>query len=270
MLDVQRELKIKSSYIAATESTDPTAFETPGFVPGYVRSYARYLRLDPDEVFGKFCEETGFSTNSRAPIETNVPTGLARYQRHNTRRYDTATGTLLDLLLLPPKAVLFVLLFPILRLFDLISWLVHRVRSREAGDLIAFQSVSPRTTDWWAIFSALAGCICGVLIYLSPTVTFHNVWALNLLIAFGIATSVTALLLWFHPRLFFARFALMISIPMLLSSLLGVEVNLKPSGDVLGGYLSIGAEPSPVKIIVSGLLCVVALVIYASERRSAR
>ncbi|WP_198945081.1 helix-turn-helix domain-containing protein, partial [Brevirhabdus pacifica] len=45
LLDVQRELKIKANYIAAIEASDVTAFETPGFIAGYVRSYARYLGL---------------------------------------------------------------------------------------------------------------------------------------------------------------------------------------------------------------------------------
>ena len=48
LLDVQRELKIKAAYISAIENSDPTAFEIPGFVAGYVRSYARYLNLDPE------------------------------------------------------------------------------------------------------------------------------------------------------------------------------------------------------------------------------
>ena len=48
LLDIQRELKIKAAYIAAIENADPTAFETQGFVAGYVRSYARYLGLDPE------------------------------------------------------------------------------------------------------------------------------------------------------------------------------------------------------------------------------
>lgn len=61
LLDVQRELRIKASYIAAIENCDPTAFDTPGFIAGYVRSYARYLGLDPDEAFDHFCAESGFS-----------------------------------------------------------------------------------------------------------------------------------------------------------------------------------------------------------------
>lgn len=60
LLDVQRDLKIKATYIAAIENADPTAFDTPGFVAGYVRSYARYLNLDPDWAYEKFCSEGGF------------------------------------------------------------------------------------------------------------------------------------------------------------------------------------------------------------------
>ncbi len=61
LLDVQRELRIKASYIAAIENCDPSAFDTPGFIAGYVRSYARYLEMDPDQAFAQFCAESGFS-----------------------------------------------------------------------------------------------------------------------------------------------------------------------------------------------------------------
>ena len=37
LLDVQRELRIKASYISAIENCDPSAFDTPGFIAGYVR-----------------------------------------------------------------------------------------------------------------------------------------------------------------------------------------------------------------------------------------
>lgn len=62
LLDVQRELRIRASYIAAIENCDPSAFDTPGFIAGYVRSYARYLNMDPDRAFAAFCAESGFST----------------------------------------------------------------------------------------------------------------------------------------------------------------------------------------------------------------
>ena len=61
LLDVQRELKIKATYIAAVENSDPSVFETAGFIAGYVRSYARYLGMDPDWAFERFCNESGFS-----------------------------------------------------------------------------------------------------------------------------------------------------------------------------------------------------------------
>ena len=62
LLDVQRELRIRAAYIAAIENCDPSAFDTPGFIAGYVRSYARYLNMDPDKAFEAFCAESGFST----------------------------------------------------------------------------------------------------------------------------------------------------------------------------------------------------------------
>ncbi|HMO08862.1 MAG TPA: helix-turn-helix transcriptional regulator, partial [Paracoccaceae bacterium] len=61
LLDVQRDLKIKATYIAAIENADVAAFETPGFIAGYVRSYARYLGMDPQWAFAKFCHEAGFT-----------------------------------------------------------------------------------------------------------------------------------------------------------------------------------------------------------------
>lgn len=61
LLDVQRELKVKATYVAAIENCDITAFETQGFVAGYVRSYARYLGMDPDWAYAKFCREANFT-----------------------------------------------------------------------------------------------------------------------------------------------------------------------------------------------------------------
>ncbi|WP_300436901.1 helix-turn-helix domain-containing protein [uncultured Mameliella sp.] len=72
LLDVQRELRIKASYIAAIENCDPSAFDTPGFIAGYVRSYARYLGMDPDEAFTHFCTESGFSVAHGMSQEASV------------------------------------------------------------------------------------------------------------------------------------------------------------------------------------------------------
>jgi len=75
LLDVQRELKIKAAYIAAIENADPSAFETPGFIAGYVRSYARYLDMNPDDAFAAFCEESGFVTAHGMSVEASSLNG---------------------------------------------------------------------------------------------------------------------------------------------------------------------------------------------------
>jgi len=76
LLDVQRELKIKATYIAAIENADVSAFETPGFIAGYVRSYARYLGMDPDAAYVQFCTEANF---------TAIPKGLSGAQAPRPR-----------------------------------------------------------------------------------------------------------------------------------------------------------------------------------------
>ena len=65
LLDVQKELKIKASYISAIESCDLEVFSNKGFIAGYVRSYARYLGLDSKVVYERFCLESGFSLSNQ-------------------------------------------------------------------------------------------------------------------------------------------------------------------------------------------------------------
>ena len=74
LLDVQRELHIRATYITAIENADLSVFEAPSFVAGYVRSYARYLGMDPEWAYAKFCAETGFA----------VPSGMDGMARSKT------------------------------------------------------------------------------------------------------------------------------------------------------------------------------------------
>jgi hypothetical protein len=76
LLDVQRDLKIKATYIAAIENADISVFETPGFVAGYVRSYARYLGMDPEWAYAKFCAEAGFQVAHGLSPAASSPRGL--------------------------------------------------------------------------------------------------------------------------------------------------------------------------------------------------
>ena len=61
LLDVQRELRIKASYVSAIENCDAEVFETPGFIAGYVRSYAKYLGMCPEITYEKFRAESGYA-----------------------------------------------------------------------------------------------------------------------------------------------------------------------------------------------------------------
>ncbi len=62
------DLRIKPSYILAIENGDLSEFELPVLVGGLVRSYARYLGLDPEMTYLKFCQETGFSHQVADPF----------------------------------------------------------------------------------------------------------------------------------------------------------------------------------------------------------
>ena len=81
LLDVQRELRIKASYISAIENCDLQAFDSLSFVAGYVRSYARYLGLDPEVTFARFCEESGFGGSSTLEaMATDAPRQVALHE----------------------------------------------------------------------------------------------------------------------------------------------------------------------------------------------
>ena len=80
LMDVQRELKIKAAYIAAVEDSDPSVFDTPGFIAGYVRSYAKYLGMNPEYAFGLFCKESGFQP-IHGMSDKALPNRLSREER---------------------------------------------------------------------------------------------------------------------------------------------------------------------------------------------
>ena len=75
--DVRLELRPSKKYILAIESGDISAFRCLKFVPGYVRSYAHYLGLNPDQAFANFCIETGFSLGYEQ--ERNMRAWLLNY-----------------------------------------------------------------------------------------------------------------------------------------------------------------------------------------------
>ena len=64
LLDAEFDLRIKANVIRAIEDCDLDGFPNDSVVAGYVRSYARYLGLDRDDCYRRFCAESGF----RSPV----------------------------------------------------------------------------------------------------------------------------------------------------------------------------------------------------------
>lgn len=62
--DAERDLRIRAGTILAIESGDLSGFPSEGVIPGYVRSYSRYLGMDPQRSYRRFCDETGFKSPS--------------------------------------------------------------------------------------------------------------------------------------------------------------------------------------------------------------
>lgn len=60
LLDAEADLRIKAHVLRAIEDCDLDAFPNMSVVPGYVRSYARYLEMDPEESYRRFCAESGY------------------------------------------------------------------------------------------------------------------------------------------------------------------------------------------------------------------
>lgn len=64
LLDAEFDLRIKAHQLRAIEDCDLEGFPNMSVVPGYVRSYARYLGMDADEAYRRFCAESGYVSPS--------------------------------------------------------------------------------------------------------------------------------------------------------------------------------------------------------------
>jgi len=62
--DVEKDLRIRASVVRAVEDCDLDGFPNDSVVAGYVRSYARYLGMDAEDCYRRFCAESGF----RSPV----------------------------------------------------------------------------------------------------------------------------------------------------------------------------------------------------------
>jgi len=78
LINIEDEIGLRPWIIHAIESGDLRAFANPGLIGGYVRQYARYLNMNPDEVHELFCELTGHVGQAA--------TAEKRYQQAKARR----------------------------------------------------------------------------------------------------------------------------------------------------------------------------------------
>ncbi|MFQ5565973.1 MAG: helix-turn-helix domain-containing protein [Paracoccaceae bacterium] len=81
LLDAEYDLRIKANVIRAIEDCDLDGFPNDSVVAGYVRSYARYLGLDREECYRRFCAESGFRSpvSALGGIEGPAENGAARH-----------------------------------------------------------------------------------------------------------------------------------------------------------------------------------------------
>ncbi len=73
--NVEDDLHIRATHVDAIERADPDSFDVSWVIPGYVRSYARYLGMDPEDAYGRFCSESGFEMESRKLLNGKVKDG---------------------------------------------------------------------------------------------------------------------------------------------------------------------------------------------------
>lgn len=89
LLDVERDLRIRAVLVDAIEKADPKSFEADWLIPGHVRSYARYLEMDPDDAYRRFCAEGGHDsvrTGGQRRSRGNRAGLLSFFRRQRNRR----------------------------------------------------------------------------------------------------------------------------------------------------------------------------------------
>ncbi len=86
--DVSEQIRIRSVYLAAIEEENWSAIGAPVYVRGFLRTYARFLGLDPEEVVAAF--NSGPPVSHPAPVVTErvsrgVPAAPERPQEQGSR-----------------------------------------------------------------------------------------------------------------------------------------------------------------------------------------
>jgi hypothetical protein len=85
--DAERDLRIKARLLVAIENCDLEGFPNKGVVPGYVRSYARYLGMDAEDCYQRFCQESGFQSPATQMLGAARGGGAGRAQASPARGF---------------------------------------------------------------------------------------------------------------------------------------------------------------------------------------
>lgn len=78
--DVAEQIRIRSVYLGAIEDENWTAIGAPVYTRGFLRTYARFLGLDPEEVVNEFNRAT-----SSAPAAATAPAPASVSRIHEAR-----------------------------------------------------------------------------------------------------------------------------------------------------------------------------------------
>ena len=66
--EVAEQIRIRSVYLAAIEDEDWGAIGAPVYIRGFLRTYARFLGIDPEEAVSEFNASSGAAALAAAPV----------------------------------------------------------------------------------------------------------------------------------------------------------------------------------------------------------
>lgn len=78
LLDVEGDLRIKAHMLTAIEDCDLSGFQNQSVIAGYVRSYARYLGMDAEDCYERFCQESGYRSPAAMIAARDKPKGFGQ------------------------------------------------------------------------------------------------------------------------------------------------------------------------------------------------
>ena len=117
LMDIQRALKIKVEIIAAIENCEISEKQESVFIAGYVKSYAKYLNLNPDWVFERFCQEAEYKIPSSISNKKNKI--ISRSETYKVQRQSINKPTLNKSFFKPTKTYGEIKIRPVVSLFSI-------------------------------------------------------------------------------------------------------------------------------------------------------